>query len=397
MSIDRQPPVHRFIIAFLLGLFKATYGLYLRLYYRLRCHNKSVVPQKGPYLLLANHCNNFDGLFLQYYINRPINFVVTDAMFKKKTLGRLMSFVGYIPKRKHVADGGAIRQIIRTAQQNGIIGIFPEGGRNWDGKTGSISPATFRLAKMLNIPVVTACIKGSHLSQPRWAETKRRGIVEIDFQIHFADGRIPGIEAAGDTIKKALAHNEAVWQEERPVPFKGKSLAKGLDRLLFTCPACKRIGTMSSTDDRLICQTCAASYRLDAYGFLYAVNGSLCSKSIPDISDWQQELLAERFFHADSETVLLADENASLFCAKAADQPFTPETQGTLILTKQSMSIGGRVFETARIQGVSVYFKSHLEFRYDGLDYRIGFKEENVSAYKWNCALDALKKQQQEI
>ncbi len=392
MRIHKQNPVQHFVIICLLVLFKATFGLFLKFRYNLRCHNKGVIPRKGPYLLLANHCNNLDGLFLQYYIGRPISFVVTDAMFKKKTLGRLMSFVRYIPKRKHVADSGAIRKIIQAAKNNEIIGVFPEGGRNWDGKTSDISPATYRLVKLLGIPVVTARIKGSYLSEPRWADTKRRGIVEIEFQIHFADGRISSLDDIGETIKTALAHNEAVWQNIKHIPFKGKSLVKGLERLLYTCPVCKRIGTMSSTGDRLTCHVCAASFTLDIYGFLRAVNGSLPSESISDMNDWQLLLMTERFLNESSKATLLADENACLYCAESTDSPFEPVIQGTLSLTKQSMSIGCRNFETARIQGVAVYFKTHLEFRYDGLDYRVGFKEEHVSAYKWNCALDALKK-----
>lgn len=397
MSKDKQSPMHHFIVGFLRGLYKATFGLYLRLRYRLRCPGKSAVPKKGPCLLLANHSNNYDGLFLQYIIGRTISFVVTDAMFKNKTLGRLMSFVGYIPKRKHVTDSAAIRQIIRAAKNNEIIGIFPEGGRNWDGKTGDISPATFRLIKMLGIPVVTARIKGSYLSQPRWAETKRRGIVEIEFNIHFADGRIPDLNTVSQTISSALAHNEALWQNERHISYKGKSLVKGLERLLYTCPSCKRIGTLSSTDDRLTCHICAASYRLDDYGFLHAVNAAAVMESIPAINDWQLSLLTERFIHAGNATTLLTDDGARLYCAKASSLPFEAEADGSLSLSKQSMLIGSRHFETARIHGAAVYFKSHLEFRYEGLDYRVGFEKSHVSAYKWNCALDALNKIQGDL
>ena len=391
MSTDKRSPVQQIIVFLLLCLYKATYGLYIRLFYRLRCQNKNVIPKKGSYLLLANHCNNFDGLFLQCIIGRMISFVVTDAMFKKKTLARLMSFVGYIPKRKLVTDSAAIRQIIRTIRQNGIIGIFPEGGRNWDGKTGYISPATFRLAKMLGVPVVTACIKGSYLSEPRWAETKRRGLVDIDFQIHYADGNFPGLDMVSQRLSSALAHNEAEWQETQQIPFKGKALTRGLDRLLYICPICKNTGTLYSSDDRLTCFKCAASYRLDAFGFLHAVNGSLPSKNISAVNDWQQQLLAERFSHTDDEAVLLTDEGASLYCAQAQNSPFEPDTEGTVRLTKKALTIGSRLFEVEQLQGVSVYFKTHLEFRYDGLDYRIGFAEKQVSAYKWNCALDALK------
>ena len=391
MSKHKQSPIQRIIVFILLVLYKATFGVYIRLLYRLRTQSRNILPKKGPYLLLANHCNNFDGLFLQCLIPQTISFVVTDAMFKNKALGKLMAFVGYIPKRKNVTDSSAIRQIIRAVKQNRIVGIFPEGGRNWDGKTGTISPATFRLAKMLGVPVVTARIKGSYLSEPRWANTKRRGRVEIDFQLHFADGAIKSLEAAEETITGALAHNEADWQQHRHIPYKGKAPAKGLERLLFTCPTCESIGTLRSSDDRLTCLMCDAAYSIDAFGYLHAQNGTLPSERIDQINAWQQRLLAQKFDHAAAAAVLLTDERACLYCASAQHAPFEPEDEGTLTLTKTELSIGSHRFDIDKINGVAVYFKTHLEFRYDGLDRRIGFYDRHISAYKWEIALRTLK------
>lgn len=368
-----------------------TYGLYIRLFFRLRSQNNKTLPKKGPYLLLANHCNNLDGLFLQCLINRHIYFVVTDAMYKKKVLAKLLALVGYIPKRKHVTDSNAIRQVIRTVKNGGIVGIFPEGGRNWDGKTGDISPATFRLAELLRVPVVTACIKGSYLSEPRWAETKRRGMIDIDFKIHFADGKIPKLKQVNQVISSALTHNEAVWQKQKLIPFKGKALIRGLDRLLYTCPSCARIGTMDSSDDLLTCLSCGAAYWLDHFGYIHSSNGALPADNLPDMNEWQVKLLTTRLINADPKSILLTDEGASLYIAKAPNKPFEILAKGALLLMLDKLIIGDHEFVISKLHGTSVYFKTHLEFRYDGLDYRIGFDEKRVSAYKWNCALEAIK------
>jgi 1-acyl-sn-glycerol-3-phosphate acyltransferase len=388
---DSRSVISRYTTFLLLGLFKVSYGLYIRLFYRLRSQNKKAIPKKGPYLLLANHSNNFDGLFLQCLINRPIRFVVTDAMFKKKVLGKLMEFVGFIPKRKLVTDSKAIRLIIRAIKDGDIVGIFPEGGRNWDGKTGPISPATYRLAKLLGVPVVTACIKGAYLSEPRWADTKRRGLVEVCFQTHFDNGMKPDLDDIEQQIAAALTHNEADWQRQRKIAFKGKALSKGFERLLFVCPACKRIGALESTDERVRCLACGASYRLDAYGFVHAINGKLPADNTPALHEWQLHHLTSRFFNARPGMILMSDDGARLYCAKSNDQPFTFEESGTLSLKSGSMMIGQRVFDISQMHGISVYFKSDIEFRYNGLDYRIGFSEKRVSAFKWNCALETVK------
>jgi hypothetical protein len=89
--------------------------------------------------------------------------------------------------------------------------------------------------------------------------------------------------------------------------------------------------------------------------------------------------------------ILMSDDGARLYCAKSNDQPFTFEESGTLSLKSGSMMIGQRVFDISQMHGISVYFKSDIEFRYNGLDYRIGFSEKRVSAFKWNCALETVK------
>jgi len=381
-----------YITFLLLGIYQVTYGLYIRIYYRLRSQNRRDIPKKGPYILLANHSNNFDGLFLQYLIKRPIHFVVTDAMFKNKVLRRLLQLVGYIPKRKLVTDSKAIRQIIRTIKQGGIVGIFPEGERNWDGKTGAISPATYRLAELLKVPVVTACIKGSYLSEPRWADTKRRGLVEVCFQTHHINnGLKPDPAHIQRSIAAALTHNEAIWQKQRKISFDGKALSKGFERLLYVCPSCKRIGTMDSSDTCVLCLACGASYRLDIFGFVHAISGALPADNAPELNEWQLGQLSSRFFNADPNVVLMSDEGASLYCSESKQAPFKLTEKGSLCLKRKIVMIEQRVFDISQMNGISVFFKSHLEFRYLGLDYRIGFNETRISAYKWYCALKVIK------
>jgi hypothetical protein len=89
----------------------------------------------------------------------------------------------------------------------------------------------------------------------------------------------------------------------------------------------------------------------------------------------------------------MSDEGANLYCAKSKEQPFELVEAGSLSLKKDRMVIGQRIFDISQMHGISVYFKSDLEFRYKGLDYRVGFNEKRVSAYKWNCALEAIKEQ----
>lgn len=382
--------IKRTIHYILIGIYKTTYGFYIKKRYRLKLTSDSNVNNKGPYLLLANHCNNFDGLFLQCLLSKPINFVVTDSAFKNRALGSLMSLVGFIPKKKFVSDIKAIRQIIRTTRRGGIVGIFPEGRRSWDGKTVHISKPTYKLIQLLKIPVVTANIKGAYLSEPRWANTKRYGMVEVELKT-LLDAKSLSKMSLGDIEQKitiALEHNEFEWQQDKKIEFKGKALAEGFERLLFTCPECHAIGTMKSAGNKVWCASCDAQYVLDAYGYIHSNKGYLPTENITDLNRWQLERLKQsRSKLKKAEDIFLSDEDACLLSTTSLKEPFKELERGKLLLTLNELIIGSTRFKLADVYGISVSFKSHVTFRHKSCDYRINFADKHVSVYKWFEAL----------
>ncbi len=376
----------------LLVIYQATFGLFVRLRYNLHRANLSPIPKKGPFFLLGNHTNNFDGLFIQCLFPRPIRFVVTDGMFKKKVLARLLNLVDYIPKRKSVSDVAAIRKIINLVKQGGIVGIFPEGGRNWDGMTGPITPATFRLIEMLKIPVVVANIRGGYLSEPRWADNKRRGRVDVHLKtVIEADSPLSASEIE-KKIVDALAHNEYDWQLEARVPFRGRGLCKGIERLMFICPVCGALGTVMSSDKDAWCTSCQSRFTLDVYGFLHSQSAPLPSDRLDIIHSRQLSRLELLFDSQPQTTRLLADQGCILLSSNKREDAFMPIDSGTAILTRDQIIIGRFGFDLAKMSGINVYFKSHLEFKYQSVDYRIGFERPHVSVYKWQCAVELAKK-----
>lgn len=372
----------------LLYLYQATFGLYVRLRYRLKCFKLSPLPGKGPFILIGNHTNNYDGLFLQCLFSRPIRYVVTDGVFKKKALSRLLHLVDYIPKRKSVSDVAAIRKIIDVVRRGGIVGIFPEGGRNWDGMTGPITPATFRLIEMLKIPVVAAKLRGAYLSEPRWADTKRHGRVEVHLDTIIQEGEDLSLDEVQKRVLNALTHNEYDWQREARIPFHGRAFTKGLERLMFICPACGALGTVTSSDKGIWCTACNARFSLDVYGFLHSNSGELPADSLDRISSWQQNQLKSLFAAHPEANRLMVDEGGILLSAKTREEPFKVIDGGKAVLTRQQIIIGHYGFDLAEMSGINVYFKSYLEFKYQSVDYRIGFESPHVSAYKWQCAVD---------
>ena len=370
----------------ILWIFKVSYGAYLTLFYRSRLVKEPGFKLKGPCLLLANHNNTFDGFFIQALVNRPIHFVVSDGVFKNKNLRRIFSIVNFIPKKKFVSDIKAIKQIIRISKNGGIIGIFPEGRRCWDGKTVKISPATFKLVKMLKIPVVTANIKGAYLSEPRWSKTQRYGKIEIEMKTLIDADSLAAmsLEEIEMKVTKELYHNEYDWQDKRMIPFRGKALAEGFESLLYTCPECGAMDSFTTSGSEISCKVCGALYVIDEYGYVHSKKGFLPASRVVDINEWQLEKLKEIYVKLESDQdIYMSNEGALLTSSIDVAHPFEEAARGSISIAKDGLKIGDKKFDLADVYGVAVNMSTHVSFRHKSLDYRVSFDNNQFSVYKW--------------
>lgn len=370
----------------LLGIFKVSYGAYLILAYRAKLIKEPGFKLRGPSLMLANHCNTFDGFFIQGLVGRPIHYVISDGVFKNPNVRKIFSVVNYIPKKKFVSDTKAIKQIIRISQNGGVIGIFPEGRRCWDGKTVKIAPATFKLVKLLKIPVVTANMRGAYLSEPRWSKSQRFGKIEIDIKTlidaeTLADMSLEQIEK---TISDELYHNEYDWQESRKIAFRGKALAEGFEALLYTCPQCGAMDSFVTSGSEINCKQCDALYVIDKYGYLHSKRGLLPSGRVDELNEWQLTKLKEIYAKLQSDQdVYMTNPGALLTSAIDVAHPFMEAARGSISIAKDGLRIGDKKFDLADVYGVAVNMSSHVSFRHKSMDYRVSFDNNQFSVYKW--------------
>lgn len=369
----------------LLFIFKTTYGLYLVLFYRIKMIKQKGFKLKGPCLLVANHLNTFDGVYIQALVSKPIRYVISDGIFKNKYLRKAMSIVEFIPKKKFVSDTRTIKHILRVIRNGGIVGLFPEGRRSWDGQTVKISPATFKLVKMLKVPVISAKIRGAYFTEPRWSNSFRRGRIEIEFKTLIDQETLKkmSVEEIQQTITQDLQHNEFEWQQQKRIPFKGKALAEGFERVLYSCPDCGFFDCMHSSGNKIKCSHCGATYYMDEYGFVHSEKGYLPSSSVVDINRWQLKKLIEKFQTLKDNEVYMCNQNAELLSSPDVVVPFKKKTAGDIRITRKSLEIGDCKFDLEDVYGVAVNMKTHLSFRHKSVDYRVSFKNTGVSVYKW--------------
>jgi 1-acyl-sn-glycerol-3-phosphate acyltransferase len=317
---------------------------------------KKKIPEP-PFILIANHTHFLDGFFLSYAINKPISWVVAKGNFDNKLLSLALKGIGAIPKQKNKPDMLSIRNIYRTFQKNGIVGIFPEGSVAWDGAFGEVPKGTDKFIDRMKVPVVAAQVYGGYLSKPRWAEKSRKGSIEIKLDVF--DG------------KEALDYisvSEWGWQKEKMNIYKGKNKVKGLKRLVWYCPECKAFHPFKYSKESMTCKECGHEIFVDEHGFIN-------KKTAKEILDEQKEILSNDY-----------DVNKKYYFGKSELLHFTENKKnkykGVLYLHKSILHIENLEINIKDIKNESTFLKKIYEFFYEGDLYRL--KTENSSLFLKN-------------
>jgi len=382
------------------GFLKLTLGSYLKLLFNYRVDNGQIDGLKPPYIVLANHTNFWDPFLLSMCIPEPVYFLASDTYFRNPVLRQLLKLVGAIPKTKMVSDPASIKNIISVIKNNGIIGIYPEGRRNWDGTTLPLLYPTAKLIKRLNLPVVSVLSRGAYLSMPRWAKKTRKGGLTMTCSMILEAGEAAGLSADDihEKISASLSYNEYDYQRNRMIPYYGRLLAERLELFLFICPDCKLQGTMKSSGDVFCCSSCKYTVRYDKYGFLTAPSGVLYFDNPRDWNRWQLDYLETRISDAvknHAASPVIEDRNVTAVKGGRLE-PLADIPEGSLALLDGGIIFTNRqskvfMFDIMKIYGENIQYNDLLEFYHEKTLYRFGGIQAGISAYKWVKAIEIYK------
>lgn len=228
------------------------------------------VPHRGSLLVLANHAGFLDPFTVILACNRQISWMATPSLLSEKgALPLVMYWWGVIPKRKFVADPGAIKKMKQWAKIGGGVGVFPEGQRNWDGHSTPMMPGTEKLVKLIDAPVLTCRILNAYRQWPRWAEFPRRGRVHVEFD----PPRVFDKKTPNEEIRRYIGERISINPDEfASWPVVGEKLARGITNVVWACPACDAFEQMTEDDDYTWCRSCGARWRVGEDLVLYPVD-----------------------------------------------------------------------------------------------------------------------------
>ncbi|HAK45852.1 MAG TPA: hypothetical protein DCO79_08040 [Spirochaeta sp.] len=353
---------------------------------------------KPPFLILANHQGFWDAASIGVNLSKPVSFIATDAIFRTPIFRKVLNLMGVIPKTKAISDMDTLKNVLRVKSAGGIIGIFPETRRTWDGTTLPLIYSVSKLVYKLKIPVVTAVIKGGYFSHPRWGIHLQRGKILVEYKL-LISGDEPG-KLRPDEIHpkliKALEHDEFAWQEKVKIRYKGKKPAESLELVLFICPSCGKHGSMESKGKTFWCKDCGYKVEYNSIRRFVNPDSRVIFNNIRDWSRWQREEFI-KFLDSvsDNETILAEDLylefHRGFRSAKTEHFAF-----GSLHLTRQNLTMSDEqgnilnVFPVKELSGIESQRGERMEFYHGNNLYNVKSIKKGLAVNKWLWAFDAL-------
>ncbi|HEY9594627.1 MAG TPA: lysophospholipid acyltransferase family protein, partial [Spirochaetia bacterium] len=370
----------------------------LRLRHRLDARGTEIFRHlMPPYIVVANHQNFWDPFWISSFMSTPVQFVTSDNIFRTFWFGLAMRLFGSVPKAKLMTDTRAVRQVVGVLRSGGVIGIFPEGARTYDGRSQEPIETVARLLRMLRLPVVGVRIRGGYLQKPRWARASRRGPVTLEYGILFTGADLTRMSTAEvlERMSASIAVDEMQWQARACVPFRGPRPAEYLERLLFVCPSCRSISSLVSRGSKLMCTACGAAVTVDEYGSFRASRGPLYFRDPAAWNAWQLPVFRNHLATAlASDRALFSESPASLLTGHRLRR-LRQLAGGTALLFPdrivfRAKGLAELALPLRELRGMNVQNREKLEFYWDGALYRLDFANPRASPYKWTTAVGML-------
>lgn len=382
-------------------LLKMTFGKYLLLRFNVKIYNDEIKDIKPPYLVIGNHVGAWDPFLMSMGIKEPVYFVISDSLFRLFWMRQVFKLVGGISKTKQLADSSTIRAILSIKKANGVIGLYPEGARNWDLKNIPVIYATAKLVKNLKIPVVNTLMEGAGLTRPRWGRSSRTGIINLKYSILMTPEEIDkmSVDEIHNKIVDGIHFNEYDWQEKNMVRFKGNNRAEFLDLFLVVCPRCKSLCSMRSEKNTFKCTNCGYAVEYDEYGYFTTDQEPFFSNP-QTWGEWQDSYLYELFSqeeYVSGQKPLFSDTETKLFTGRRRGRLRQYNWLGKVELFFDRLTFTPEKgenysFPMDKITGLNVQNNNKLEFYYEDKLFRFRFKTQHKSVYKYQLASEIINK-----
>ncbi len=322
------------------------------------CFSGEEIPSgTGPMFILCNHNTDVDFLLLATVSKEPLDYVATETMLRISPLSKFAArTLRPILHDKGSKGMATIRQIVSRIKDGRNVVLFPEGNRSFDGRTGSVSDAIGKIVKTTGATLVVYRITGGYLTSPRWGSGIRKGKMQGRVMRVISPKMLSELSPSRvrDIIEEGLYTDAYKEQEKDKVAFVSNAPAEHLERLLFVCPSCRKIGSLVSAKDRVRC-LCGYELTMDEYGYLK--NEHEENLTVTQLFEEQKKYLRELLEGTDND--LLWDDDVRMM-KLSPDHKVTQESRKKLTAYPDRIMIGDYELRRDMISSVDIVQSNRL-------------------------------------
>ena len=329
--------------------------------YKFRLESKHFYTD-GPCIVIPNHVSNWDPLLVGLsFPKKQMYFVASEHLCRLGFLSKLLNYyLAPIPRRKASVGSDTVMSILRHVRAGYSVCIFAEGEASWNGVSNKVFSATGKMVKNSGATLVTYKTEGAYLSDPRWGKTLRRGKVKGAVVNAYSPEQLK--EMTPEEINELINNDiyEDAWQRQsiENTCYEGKNMAVGLERGLFMCPQCGKIGTLSSDNEHISCK-CGFSVRYTAKGLFEPKEPF---ENFAQWDKWQHEKLKELEVPNGEE---LFFDNDTYIMKVTQDHEQQVLSTGRLSISNEDISCGDVSFPLTDISHMDMVNTDKLLFKRD--------------------------------
>lgn len=291
---DMQKPPYRQNMLLLPLIWGASYAATRR--FGLKIERENMDGVKPPYIIFSTH-QGFSDYYIAPLAAFPHRANYVSDMEGFAAFGEwLYRSIGCIGKRRYVPELSVLRNIRRVLDNGDILVIFPESRHSNIGTTSLIPENMGRLAKMMNVPVVTLSVHGSYLANPFWDENHTRTVpmnAKLKCICRAEDMQNTSVEEIQRKIQTELSYDEYKWQWENKIKIDYSKRAEGIHKALYQCPICRGKFAMQSSESSLKCDKCGAKWQMDEFGRMLFDGQANEFSHVPHWYEWQRQNVIE--------------------------------------------------------------------------------------------------------
>jgi 1-acyl-sn-glycerol-3-phosphate acyltransferase len=196
----------------------------LRGLYDTHVEHSERMPRTGPVIAVINHIGFLDGPFAFGFLPRPGHFLVLDKAFAG-WMGTVLSWSGQIPLDQSGGDRRALGSALEVLRRDGLLGVFPEGGRG-RGDLAEAGKGASWLALQSGATVVPVACLGTRRTgdlAASWPRLRSRLVLDLGeaFSIEPIAG-VPGrvrLERATEEVRTRHAAHVSASAARHGIPL----------------------------------------------------------------------------------------------------------------------------------------------------------------------------------